>query len=180
MKQVVLLRGVNVGARSPRVTAAQLRDFALKFGFSEARTLLNSGNLVVEGGVAGGGDLETRLEAEAATQFNVTIHFIARTAAEWRAAIDRNPFPEAAANDPAHLLVFFLKAAPPPSALIDLRLAIIGREVVEMDGSQAYFAYPDGIGVSRLTNAVIERRLGVRGAGRNWNTVQKIAALLEA
>ncbi len=180
MKQVILLRGVNVGARGPRVTAAQLRDFALDFGFAEARTLLNSGNLVVDGGAGVGGDLEQRLEAEATRKLGVTIDFIVRTAAEWRAVIAHNPFAEAAADDPGHLLIFFLKAAPQPAAVDELRASIVGREVVHVHGAQAYFTYPNGIGESRLTNAVIERRLGVRGTGRNWNTVQKIAVLAEA
>lgn len=38
-------------------------------------------------------------------------------------------------------------------------------------GKQAYIVYPDGIGRSRITNALVERKLGSRGTGRNWNTV---------
>jgi uncharacterized protein (DUF1697 family) len=38
--------------------------------------------------------------------------------------------------------------------------------------------YPDGIGASRLTTALIERTLGTAGTGRNWNTVLKLAALV--
>ena len=180
MKQVILLRGVNVGARGPRVTAASLRDFALNFGFTEARTLLNSGNLVVDGGPGVGCDLEKRLETAATDELGVKIDFIVRTAREWRAALDCNPFTQAAADAPGHLLIFFLKAVPTPAAVNELRASIVGREVVQTHGAQAYFTYPDGIGESRLTNTVIERRLGLRGTGRNWNTVQKIAALAEA
>jgi len=180
VKQVILLRGVNVGARGPRVAAADLRDFALNLGFTEARTLLQSGNLIVDGGSGGGAELERRLESAAASRLGIAIDFIVRTAAEWRAVIDHNPFAEAAADDPSHLLIFFLKVAPPSAAVDDLRASIVGREVLHVHGTQAYFTYPDGIGESRLTNTVIERRLGVRGTGRNWNTVQKIAALAEA
>lgn len=39
--------------------------------------------------------------------------------------------------------------------------------------------YPDGIGRSRLTNAVIEKTLKARGTARNWNTVLKLAAAAE-
>ena len=35
--------------------------------------------------------------------------------------------------------------------------------------------YPDGQGNSKLTNAVIERKLGTSGTARNWNTVLKLA-----
>ena len=36
------------------------------------------------------------------------------------------------------------------------------------------------MGTSRLDNALIERKLGVRGTGRNWNTVLKLAAMTAA
>ena len=52
-----------------------------------------------------------------------------------------------------------------------LRAAIVGREAIEAVGAHAYLVYPDGIGRSRLTTALIERTLGTRGTGRNWNTV---------
>jgi uncharacterized protein (DUF1697 family) len=44
-------------------------------------------------------------------------------------------------------------------------------------GNQLYVVYPAGIGRSRLTLKLIERELGTRGTGRNWNTVLKIAGV---
>lgn len=41
-----------------------------------------------------------------------------------------------------------------------------------------YLWFPKGAGASALSNAVIERRIGVRGTARNWNTVSKIAQRL--
>jgi uncharacterized protein (DUF1697 family) len=49
---------------------------------------------------------------------------------------------------------------------------------VRAAGADVYITYPDGIGDSKLTNAVIQRKLGTSGTARNWNTVRKIAALL--
>ena len=40
--------------------------------------------------------------------------------------------------------------------------------------------YPDGIGESKLTAALIEKKIGVAGTARNWNTAQKLATALEA
>jgi uncharacterized protein (DUF1697 family) len=50
---------------------------------------------------------------------------------------------------------------------------------VKVVGRQGYFVYPDGVGNSRLTITLIEKKLGTRGTGRNWNTVLKLAALLK-
>jgi uncharacterized protein (DUF1697 family) len=62
----------------------------------------------------------------------------------------------------------------------ELQAAIRGPEMVRSVGRQLYVAYPEGIGRSRLTGSLIERRLGTRGTGRNWNTVVKLAAALAA
>ena len=61
-----------------------------------------------------------------------------------------------------------------------LRAAIRGRETIEAVGKQLYVVYPDGVGQSKLTHALIERHLGTRATGRNWNTVLKLAALVAA
>ena len=70
-----------------------------------------------------------------------------------------------------------LRGAPTAVALTALRAAIQGREVVEARGRELYLVYPDGVGPSKLTITVIERKLGLRGTARNWNTTLKLAAL---
>ena len=74
----------------------------------------------------------------------------------------------------------FLKDAPDREQVTALQKAITGREVVRAKGRHAYVVYPDGIGRSRLTSALIEKKLTTRGTGRNWNTVVKIGALAGA
>jgi uncharacterized protein (DUF1697 family) len=69
-----------------------------------------------------------------------------------------------------------LKAKADPARVEALRSAIRGREIVRAVGKQLYIVYPDGIGRSRLTVALIENKLGTRGTGRNWNTALKLAA----
>ena len=179
MEWIVLLRGVNVGKHAPRVTMPDLRQFALDLGFKAPRTLLQSGNLIFDGDESHDAGLEGHLETEAAKRLGVNVDFLVRSGAEWRAAIACNPFVEAAETDPGHLLVYWLKAEPAEGAVEDLRGGIIGREQVQLCGRQAYIVFPDGVGHSRLTTTVIEKRLGVRVTGRNWNTVQKIADMMK-
>jgi uncharacterized protein (DUF1697 family) len=120
--------------------------------------------------------LERLLEVEAQKHLNLDTTFFVRTAEEWHAAIDRNPFPAEAQRDPSHLLVMFLKDEVEAKDVKALQAAITGREIVRGDGRQLYAVYPDGIGRSRLTNAAIEKKLGTAGTGRNWNTVLKLGA----
>ncbi len=68
-----------------------------------------------------------------------------------------------------------LKDAPDRTAAAALTDAIRGRESLRVKGRQAYVVYPDGVGRSKLTMALIEKKLGTRGTARNWNTVLKLA-----
>jgi uncharacterized protein (DUF1697 family) len=172
---VALLRAINLAGRGA-VAMSDLRDLFTLVGFTGVRTLLQSGNVVFRGPRQSGAALERRLEAEAVKRLGVETEFFVRTAAEWQALIAHNPFREEAQRDPGHLLAIILKRAPEPENVQALQAAVQGREIVRGGDRHAYIVYPDGVGRSRLTNALIEKKLGSRGTGRNWNTVVKLAA----
>lgn len=176
---IALLRAVNVGGRS--VPMARLRSLLDDFGCENSRTLLQSGNAVftIRGRIAAAA-LEKNLESEAQRVFGMAIAFMLRSSSEWNEMIAGNPFAAAAKDDPGHLLAMALKTAPTGTAVKALREGYKGPESIHVAGRDAYFVYPDGVGRSKLTNALIERKLGVAGTARNWNTVLKLAALCAA
>ncbi len=176
---IALLRGVNVGGHK-KIPMAELRSFAADLGLADPRTLLQSGNLVFGSSDGDASALERTLEEEAAGRLGLTTTFFVRPEAEWRTVVDANPFHDAARDDPGHLLVLFLRDPPRREAMEALRAGIRGREVVRASDRQVYAVYPDGVGRSRLTNAVIERALGGPCTGRNWNTVSKLLGMLDA
>jgi uncharacterized protein (DUF1697 family) len=173
---IALLRAVNLAGHN-KVGMADLRALLTELGFAKPQSLLQSGNLIFE---ASGrpAELERTLEGEAKKRLALETDFFVRTAADWKTVVAGNPFPEEAKRDPGHLVVVFLREAPDARAVAALRDAISGRELVEARGRHAYLVYPDGIGRSKVTAALIERKLGTRGTARNWNTVMKLAALV--
>jgi uncharacterized protein (DUF1697 family) len=44
-------------------------------------------------------------------------------------------------------------------------------------GEDLYVYYCNGIGTSKLTNALLEKTLQTHGSARNWNTLSKLAEL---
>ena len=176
---VALLRAVNLGPHN-KIAMSDLKAVATGCGLSNPRSLLQSGNLVFEAKAKSSAALEKALQAALAKELELETPVVVRSAAEWRAALEANPFPREAKADPGHLVLMPLKSKPAKGALPALRAAIVNRETVELVGQQLYLVYPDGIGRSKLTSALIEKKLGVVGTGRNWNTAQKLAALLEA
>jgi uncharacterized protein (DUF1697 family) len=171
-----LLRGVNVGGRT-QVAMADLRGMMAELGLDEARTLLQSGNVVFRSSRRKGAALERALEAAASDRLGLRTDFFVRTATEWDAIVAANPFPEEAERDPSHLVMMALKHPAEAKALKALRAAVTGPEVIAAEGRQLYIVYPAGIGRSRLTHGLIEAKLATRATGRNWNTMLKLAAL---
>jgi uncharacterized protein (DUF1697 family) len=176
---VALLRAVNLGATNA-VPMARLRELFDRLGYPEARTLLQSGNVVFRSDSEPADRLESRLEKAIASELGVETRVFLRSAAEWKSIISRNPFRREATSDPGHLLMLALDGRPAAGRLESLQAAIVGAERVALVGRELYAVYPDGIGRSRLTNSLIERSLGIVATGRNWNTVQKLSALLES
>jgi uncharacterized protein (DUF1697 family) len=157
---------------------SDLRDLLDGLGFAGAKTLLQSGNLVFPSNRKTGAVLERLLEVETQKRFGIPVDYFVRSGEEWDEVLARNPFPKEAKTDPGHLLVVFLKEAPEAKSVKALQSAIKGPETVRSDGKHLYAVYPAGVGTSKLTNALIERTLGSRGTGRNWNTILKLATLV--
>jgi len=156
-----------------------LRNFLADLGLDDARSLLQSGNLVFTSQVRTGAELERFLESEAHDRLSLDVDFIVRTPDEWKSVIRQNPFRKEAERDPGHLVVMFLKSAPDVEDLVALQAEIRGPEIVRAKGKQAYIYYPNGQGRSKLTHSILEKRLG-RGTGRNWNTVLKLGIMAKS
>ena len=176
--QIALLRGVNVVGRRT-VAMARLRECLCTIGFSEVRTLLQSGNVVFRCDGPTGEELEELLEAEFLKRLKLETHVIVRSARQWERIVAGNPFASEAADDPGHLLALVPKRPVTRKAFAALQAAVAkagGRESAGESAGQVYIYFPDGVGRSRVTTALIERALGTPVTGRNWNTVLKLAA----
>src|ERR1700693_2697163 len=132
---IAMLRGINVGGHNA-VAMAELRKLAADLGFSGVATLLQSGNLVFKAGKRSGTALESLLERETAERLGVLVDYVVRSASEWQAVVASNPFPKQATDDPGHLVVVFLKTAPPPKSVEALRASIAGPEIVHGSGKE--------------------------------------------
>ena len=179
MTYIALLRAINIGSHN-KIAMSDLRELLLSLGMQDPQSLLISGNLVFRTDGQSTAGLEGLLEKASAKRLDLQTDYFVRTAKEWKAIVTANPFPAEAKGDPGHLVVMCLKSAPGREAVAALQQAISGREVIRAKGREAYIVYPDGIGRSRLTTALIEKKLGTRGTARNWNTVMKLAALTGA
>lgn len=169
---IALIRGINVGGHK-KIRMADLKTSCEALGLQDVRTHLQSGNVVFRTAKTNRAQLTKQLEAALSVEAKV----ILRSADEMRAVVAANPMPEEAQRGPSHYIVVFLSDKPSAAAMQSLRDAYAGPEKMQLHGAELYVEYGSGMGTSKLTIVLIERKLGVTGTARNWNTVTKLAEM---
>ena len=172
---IALLRAVNVGGTSV-IKMDALRAVYEGMGLMDVRTLLASGNVVFRSGLKDRAQLVKRIMQEIERRFGLQVEVVVRTLAELESLVERGPVLSPRA-DTAKLLVMFLAGVPDAAAqaaLVKWHKDSKLPEMLELRGPEIYLYYTNGVGRSKLTNAVIENKLGVAGTSRNWNTLAKL------
>ncbi len=169
-RQVVLLRGINVG-RSRRVPMAALRE-ALD-GYGDVVTHGQSGNVVLDA-KSSGRALERELEGLFAERLGLETRVIVRSRSQLQKVVERNPLAKLADNGSRYLVTFL--ADRPPATSAKALGDDFGREQAILHGQEVYSWHPDGLQRSKLA-ALIADGLGTVGTARNWNTVTKLLVL---
>ena len=142
---IALLRAINLAGLN-RIRMSDSRELLAASGYANARTLLQSGNVVFEAESRSGAKLEAELERATDKRLGVDTDYLVRSAKEWESLVAHNPFPAEAKRDPGHLLVVCMKRAPKPADVATLQAAIRGPELVRSHGKQLYVVYPAGVG----------------------------------
>ncbi len=176
---ICLLRGVNVGGHH-KIKMEDLRALCASLKLRDAQTCVQSGNVVFRTRETDLPRLARRLEDAIERTCGFRPDVIMRTCAELRDVIARNPFAGRGGIESNRLLVTFLAADPGDDARARVRAIQTNPEELHIDGRELYIYYPDGMGRSKLTAAVLDRALKTSGTGRNWNTVTKLLEMAEA
>jgi uncharacterized protein (DUF1697 family) len=171
-----LIRGINVGGNKI-MKMADLREMLADMGFENARTLLQSGNFVIETQSRDGEELRKSIQAEAKAKLGVDAEFFLFTPKEWESIIEDNPFPDAAGEHPSRLVVYLGRVPIKPADLEPLELHRIPSERLRAVSGVVYIDCPEGIGTSKMLSSTPWCKLTSTGTVRNWNTVTKLAAL---
>ena len=173
-RQVALIRGINVG-KAKRVAMADLRAAIEDLGYTDVKTLLNSGNVVFTAGVAPAG-AATAIEKILAKDLGVPARVTVITGAELETAVEENPLLDGADNH-SRLFVSVLANPADLAKLKPLTKETWAPEALALGKRVAYVWCPDGLLESPLSVAV-GKALGDGVTTRNWATMLKIQAAL--
>ncbi|MGX7953746.1 DUF1697 domain-containing protein [Tsuneonella sp. HG249] len=173
-RYVALLGSVNVGGNRLKMTdlVAALEGE----GFSDVATVVASGNVLFEHARASDAKLSEEIACIVKARFGFDSLVAVRTKEEVLSAVEDNPFYGDGENKFVHTI--FLDGQPTQErfeALLSEHQAKGGERLAP--GPRAlYLDYVHGVGVSSLTGAFLQRRLGVRGTARNMTSLKRIHA----
>lgn len=174
--RIALLRGINVGSHN-RIAMADLRELLASLGYSDARTLVQSGNIVLTAEVTSE-QLALELEREIAGKFGVETPVIVRTSEELAAVVALDPLGDVADQHKLYQ-VSFLSAEPDSQALSRIAEVDVAPERFVHAGREIYAWHPEGIHSSRLARLLTDKRLGVTATARNWKTTTKLLEMAD-
>jgi uncharacterized protein (DUF1697 family) len=176
MRQVLLLRGVNLGPRN-RIAMSALRDRLTAAGLADVRTYLQSGNVVVSSD-APPAELARECEAQIAEGFGLGIAVLVRSRGELAKVVSGNPLARVAIN-PKRYQVSFCSVEPDPALVERLAALAVPPEQFVAVGRELYAWHPNGVARSRLWAELGGRKLDVTATARNWTTVTTLLAMAE-
>lgn len=172
---VVLLRGVNVG-KGNRVPMAEFRVLLEGLGFTEVKTLLNSGNAVFHSAGRSAAAHAKGISVALVEQLGVQVQVVVKSAADFQAVVAENTLAPAE-DQHSRFLVAFAQEQAAIDALAALRPLARAPERFLIGKHAAYLHCARGI----LESAVGAALLGKAGRAvttRNWATTLKLATWL--
>lgn len=175
---IVLIRGINVG-KAKRVPMAGLREMLTGLGYQHVRTVLNSGNAVVQTADSPA-EVTRAVEQGLAEDLGVPAAVIVRTPEQVQAAVAKDPFDGIATDGAKHFLGFF---AEPPARSTVTDVAELGEnadtapDLARVVDDHLYLWCPNGISKATFSTVNWDRKLDIAVTVRNWNTVTKLIDL---
>jgi uncharacterized protein (DUF1697 family) len=171
---VALLRAVNLGSHN-KVPMPALRTVLTEAGFSDVKTYVNSGNVVLGSTLRSPAKVGQAVHDLIAEHFGVDTPVIMRTGAQLTAVYDWNPFPDAAADHPHLVAVLHLSGEPEAAAAKTFLAGEYAPVRVAHRGEEVVIDWHDRTGRPKVDTAL--KKLGVHATARNWRTLTALVEL---
>ncbi|MCP1122066.1 DUF1697 domain-containing protein [Bacillus sp. 3103sda1] len=173
---IALLRGINVSGHN-KIKMAELRHMLETMGLNRVQTYIQTGNVLFESAE----DIESlrsRIENEIKTVFGISITVVLRTSMEFENIIEHCPYTDVPLAKGESVHVSILTEEPQPKVVELLSNSERDNDEYYIHGREIYFLFHQSMLDSKLAKNL--QKLGNTATTRNWNTINKLAALLKA
>lgn len=164
MSSVVLLRGINLGAKN-KVDMKSLKSLFEEMGYKNVQTYIQTGNVLVEQSSIDAPAIEAALRESYGFEIPVAV----RSKEELEEISQHSIFSK------EHVYVMFL-AQEISKEQQEMLTSLIDDEFVVWKKQNVIISLSKNYHQTKFTNAFFERKLGIPSTARNKNTVNKILA----
>jgi uncharacterized protein (DUF1697 family) len=174
MIYAVFLRGINVGGNK-KVPMAQLKAILEKMGFTNVKTLLASGNVLLSSKKENIGALTKQIAYAIETEFGFPVPVLIRELTRLEEMASLDPFKGITVTKDIRLYVTFLSEAPKSKLKIPYVNEDKSLRIFRVDDDVIYSVLDLSKGSGTVdAMAIVEKEFGKLVTTRNWNTVEKM------
>lgn len=174
-RYIAFLRGMNVGGHH-KITMQDLKKMFEDMGMSDVQTILASGNVIFTTKIIESNKLQKKVEESLKSNLGYPISVIIRTQEQMHDLVRSEPFSDIKTDADTRLYVSFLSTPPTTSVRINSDyfqvISISDTEVCSVLQLNPHMGSTDGMNI-------LEKHFGKDITTRNWNTILKIANLLQ-
>ncbi|MDX8388366.1 MAG: DUF1697 domain-containing protein [Ghiorsea sp.] len=171
MKFISLLRGINVAGHK-RIKMADLKALYESLSFNDVQTYIQSGNVIFD--AEQDIDHQGMIEQAIQDKYGFEVPVLVKTFEQMEQVFDACPFDSGSGVNGATVLVIFLSKQPRNEDLHQLLAYKVDGESFHANHLEIYLFCPNGYGKTKLSNALLEKKLHVQATTRNWGTVRKL------
>ena len=156
---------------------ADLRELLKKNGLKNVQTYIQSGNVIFESD-ENPSIISKNISTYIYKEYQFKVPVLIKTYTELEYTLNNNPYLKPQGNvDIKKLYVTFLSEIPTKENVEAMMETDFTPDKFILQNELIFSFYPNGLGRSKMTINIFEKKLKVAATSRNWNTVNKLFAL---
>ncbi|PNQ75160.1 hypothetical protein C1T31_03220 [Hanstruepera neustonica] len=172
---IVLLKGINVGGHK-KVPMAELRQLLSNSGFTNVRTYIQSGNIILQSNEKNQQQVEVTISKAILKHFGFEVSVLAKTRTELKRIFDQSPFPEEKKKASYFMM---LHDMPDSEKVREASQKVYEGEDYQIIEDCIYYFHDKGLSKAKFNVNFFERKFQTFATARNYNTMIKLLSLSE-
>ena len=156
---------------------AVLRDHLAKLGWTQFKTYIQSGNIILEKEDGEASQISEEVSQVIKENFGYDVPCLTLSLEEWEDVLKGNPYWPQKEEELKFLYTTFMDKEPPSEVLGALANPQPNGDEFFTVGKLLFFYLPGGRGNTKFSNNFFEKKLKVMATTRNWKTVRKLAEM---
>lgn len=177
IRYVALLRGINVGGNR-LIKMADLKEMFEAMKFKNVSTYIQSGNVLFDAKETDTDALRKKIEKALEKDLGYSVDIYLRSKEEMAAIVEYDAFKKMKAGEDAKVYVAFLSDTPTKAQIKAVEEASNETETFHVHKTELYLVSNRKPGDVFNIDTPVKKLLGMKNTARNWNTTQKLYALM--